>query len=287
MDDDSAAIDLTLLLSCLSRDDLELLLVHAISRHPALYDRLVAQLSRPVDTASLASSLASLLSFTAQPSALTPELEPHVEQAGDYVRCGRVRGGVEVLECVSEAVVGWVKQVRRGRESEVDDEYTNLESFFGLLESAWSEAFDAVVVSDAPVAAAAARRAAPLFPGANSLSVRELKQLANKMTQWQHALTKSMGPLFADPLRSVKRIIKQAEEAGARGEAEVGAEERDEQKEGHATQRLDKRKTTAVDEQAERRVGASDKRVKTESVAFSGQQATKAKTRAPRAAALI
>ena len=280
---------MTLLLSCLSRDDLELLLVHAISRHPALYDRLVAQLSKAVDTASLASSLASLLSFTAQPSALTPELEPHVEQAGDYIRCGRVRGGVEVLECVSEAVAGWVKQLRRGRESEVDGEYNNLESFFGLLESAWSEAFDALVVSDSAVAATPAKRVAPLFAGANSLSVRELKRLANKMTQWQHALTKSMGPLFADPLRSVKRIIKQAEEAGANGAAEAGAEGQDEQKEGQEKQRSDKRKTTADGEQADKRVGASEKRAKTESVAFPGQQleATRAKTRAPRAAALI
>ena len=131
--DDSAPIDLTLLLSCLARDDLELLLVHAISRYPSLYNRLIALLSKPVDTATLSSSLESLLSFTSSPSSLTPELEPHIEQAGDYVRCGRVRGGVEVLTCVSEAVVAWVRQVRRGRESEVDDEYKNLESFFGLL----------------------------------------------------------------------------------------------------------------------------------------------------------
>ena len=131
--DDDAHIDLTLLLSCLSRDDLELLLVNAISRFPSLYNRLIALLSKPIDTATLSSSLTSLLSFTASPTSLTPELEPHVEQAGDYVKCGRVRAGVEVLTCVSEAVVGWVRQVRRGRESEMDDDYNNLESFFGLL----------------------------------------------------------------------------------------------------------------------------------------------------------
>ena len=132
---EAAAVDLTSLLSCLSRDELELALVHAISRYPSLYDRLLRLLSKPVDTATISSSLASLLSFTTSPSSLTPELEPHIEQAGDYVKCGRVRGAVEVLTCVSEAVVGWVRQVRRGRESEMDDEYHNLESLFGLLVS--------------------------------------------------------------------------------------------------------------------------------------------------------
>ena len=133
--DNNAPIDLTLLLSSLSRDDLELLLVHAISRYPSLYNRLISLLSKPVDTVSLSSSLASLLSFTSSPSSLTPELEPHIEQAGDYVRCGRVRGAVDVLTSVSEAVVGWVRQLRRGKESEMDDEYRNLESLFGLLVS--------------------------------------------------------------------------------------------------------------------------------------------------------
>ena len=130
---DDAPVDLTVLLSCLTREDLELLLVQAIARLPSLYPRLLNLVTRPVDTSTLSSSLSSLLSFSALPSALTPELEPHVEQAGDYVRAGLVKAGLSVLDVLSAQFVEWVKQYRRGKEEETDDEYRHLETFFGLL----------------------------------------------------------------------------------------------------------------------------------------------------------
>lgn len=88
------------------------------------------------------------------------------------------------------------------------------------------------------------------------MTVRELKQLANKMTQWQHALTKSMGPLFSDPLRSIKRIIKQAEEAAGT------SEEKGEEKEGQEKQRVEKRKRTAEEDGTQKQASASSKRGK-------------------------
>ena len=130
---DDAAVDLTPLLSCLSREDLELLLAQAIERLPSLYPKLLSLVNKPVDTVTLSSSLGALLSFSSLPSTLTPDLETHVDQAANYIAVGLVSSGLTVLDALTSAFVDWVKQHRRGKEEEVDDEYRNLESFFGLL----------------------------------------------------------------------------------------------------------------------------------------------------------
>ena len=101
------------------------------------------------------------------------------------------------------------------------------------------------------------------------MTVRELKQLANTMTGWQHALTKSMGPLFSDPLRALKRIIKQAttDEGGAQGE-EKGSDGQ-----GQDRQRADKRKRTAEDSAGgqKQQAGDSGKRVRDEQLPPGGE----------------
>ena len=130
---DDAPVDLTPLLSCLPREDLEWLLAQAIGRLPSLYPQLLSLINRPVDTSTLTSSLRSLLSFSSLPSTLTPDLEAHVDQAATYITVGLVRSGLAVLDALTANFVDWVKQHRRGREEEMDDEYRNLESFFGLL----------------------------------------------------------------------------------------------------------------------------------------------------------
>ena len=131
-------IDLSALLSCVSRDDLEVLVVQAIVRVPALYPTLRALVNKPVDTSALSSSLSSLLSFSAVPSALTAELEAHVDRAADLTRVGNVHSALAVLDVLTAQFVEWVRQHRRGHEEEgaEDEEQRTLESFFGLLVSA-------------------------------------------------------------------------------------------------------------------------------------------------------
>ena len=150
----------------------------------------------------------------------------------------------------------------------------------GSQESAWSEAFEAIVVSDAASAAAAAtsspnaaaKRPAPLYTGADSMTVRELKQLANKLTQWQHALKKSMGPLFSDPLRALKRIITHSEQAEKAGQA-AAVDEMGEEKEARDSQRADKRKRVAEDTTRQIQISASSKRARGKQPAPASKQA--------------
>ena len=91
------------------------------------------------------------------------------------------------------------------------------------------------------------------------MTVRELRQLANKLTQWQHALTKSMGPLFSDPLRAIKRIIKQAEHGEASGTGAAVDEKEEAEK-----QQTEKKKRTTNDSEEQKQVGTAGKRAKME-----------------------
>ena len=102
------------------------------------------------------------------------------------------------------------------------------------------------------------------------MTMRELKQLANKMTQWQHALTSSMGPLFSDPLRTIKRTIKQAEERGASGRATT--EDKVGQKDAQQQQRVEKRKRAAEDGEAQKRTGARGEVTKEEQSAPASEK---------------
>ena len=81
-----------------------------------------------------------------------------------------------------------------------------------VQESTWSDAFAAVLISDATVSDPEPRRP-PVVKGANRLTLHELSAYATKLGQWQSSLTKSMGPLFSDPLRSLKRKIRLASHA--------------------------------------------------------------------------
>jgi len=131
-------IDLSVLLAPLSRYDLELLIVEFIGSHPEFYPRLLQLTHRPINTTTLTSSLSSLLSFSSTPSSVTPDLEPYLDQSNDYVKAGDVHNALKILDVLTALVVKWVKELRRGKEEETDEEYKQLESWFGLLMLSYS-----------------------------------------------------------------------------------------------------------------------------------------------------
>ena len=65
-------------------------------------------------------------------------------------------------------------------------------------------------------------RPPPLVKGSSSLTLHELSVYVQKLSQWQSTLTKSMGPLFSDPLRSLKRRIRLASHGAPESKEDEG-----------------------------------------------------------------
>jgi hypothetical protein len=123
------------MLACLSRDELEILLVQAIAQQPPLYDRLLAVCRQPVDVASFSSSLSSLLEGATTPSSFTPALESHLHTAADYVKVGNTGKALQLLDAVTEAACRWCSRHRDWREAEEagGDEQQQLDAFIALM----------------------------------------------------------------------------------------------------------------------------------------------------------
>lgn len=231
MPSDPDCLDLGALLAPLSREDVELLVVKLLSKHPAEAGWVVAAARKPVDTLEVSNEVKTVTANATSIAGCLADLESHVSRADDFLRSGHVRNAVALLEVMSPPIVSWL--LEQGSPDDLDDaeDKEAIQAFTALLENAWQSAMDkALVVLSEPGTAAisvsekttltkssglekAARLRAGKLPY-TSLSTAELSHALALLTSLMNKLKATQGAIFSDPIRGINRKIKAATAAG-------------------------------------------------------------------------
>eukprot|EP00808_Paulinella_micropora_P023892 g55396.t1 len=203
---EGAAVDLGVLLACLSRQDLELALVQLIARHPQEAERLYEAAHRDVDTEDVHNEVfASMMADSAL--AMLPKLQPVIARANNFCKVGAARNGMVVLQSVTPPLVTLLAEEDEAEAQQELKGSTELAQLLATLEEAWREVLTL------------------RCSGADELSVGQAQELFAQLGDWRTQLTPLLGPLFSDPLRVLKKHIqaasKASQESKQSGTAEV------------------------------------------------------------------
>ena len=240
MPSDPDCLDLGALLAPLSREDVELMVVKLLSKHPEDAGWVVAASRKPVDTLEVFNEVKSATANATSISGCLSDLESHVSRADDFLRSGHVRNAVAMLEVMSAPIVSWL--VEQGDLDELEDpeDKQSLQAFTALLENSWQNAIDKAVIvrSDEGTKASSVSEPTTLSrsSGADkaqrarlgklpytSLSTSELTHAQSLLTNLMSKLKPTQGAIFSDPLRGINRKIKAAAAAPAAAAAAAAA----------------------------------------------------------------
>jgi len=207
-------IDLGLLLSPLSRDDLELLVVKLISQQPEQIVDLLRLCCKPIDITSIISSIQSIITcFVTIPSACN-EFEPLIERCNDYSNAQHSQNAFQILIPLTEKCVEWTLIERKGmsiEDEEDDDDSKALQGLFTLLENAWQQAIDcSVIVNHAKQISVHTATSEQLQTATQQqlfaqLTNKQLSDHISRLSKWKNELTPLIGPIFSDAIRSAKK----------------------------------------------------------------------------------
>jgi len=239
---DADCLDLSALLAPLSRDDVELMLVRMLDKHPQEANWIVQVARKPVDTLEIANEVKAVCANAASIRGCCEELEINVARSSDFLRGGHVRNAVAVLEVLTPPVVSWLAEQGSPDDLDDDDDKQSLQGFLALLENAWQAAFEqAKLVASAPGTApttvsdkvvltrtsgadkAAAKKAGPR-PPYTTLSTAELAGATQVIQQGMNKLKNTLGAIFSDAVRTSNRRMKTVPPPAAAAAAAEGAD---------------------------------------------------------------
>jgi predicted GNAT family acetyltransferase len=216
---EDGGVDLGAYLTPLSRDQLEMLVVRMLAKHPVEFDAVVAEVQFPVDMHAVHAAVAAALDGGADDAVTAPELaelNKHAERAAAYLKVDSIANAQSFLYAITDPLVDGV--VARGAGAGVadgdDEARKELERLFATLENAWTALFASPPCADG----VAVGNAAPF-------ELSQCEHWFKQLAAWRASLTPLLGPLFSDPLRTLKKRLKTllAEAAANAKKAPVGS----------------------------------------------------------------
>jgi len=181
-DPDKGDCDLGPILAQLSRPDLELVVVKMLAKYPEAISVIIELANKEIDTEEIRSELAAALQ-TEDEECILAAWEQYLDRAAHCASFNNVAIAIGILSEVSDSFVGWVAQ--RSKDDVTRD--PSIEPFVTKLEGVWSQA-----LTQSPQ-----QRHKELLEGS-----------FKKLADWRNTLTPLLGPVFSDPMRSVKKSIQ-------------------------------------------------------------------------------
>lgn len=181
-DADKGDFDLGPVLAQLSRPDLELVVVKMIAKFPESIDVLIDLAKKEVNIEEIKSELNSAIE-TEDEECIVTAWEQYLDRAGHCAIFNNITTSVLILSEVSESFVGWATTKNKDELAE----NPLIEPFVTKLESVWSQA---------------------LTQNPQQKHKELLEASFKKLATWRNAITPLLGPLFSDPMRSVKKSIQ-------------------------------------------------------------------------------
>jgi hypothetical protein len=205
--DDS--IDIGYLVAPLARDRLELFLADLISRHPEEFPSLLSLAQRPVDRHELLVTTQNALSIQGYSVFdVIGDILPLIERSLDYSRANHWKNCIQILEIVCSPVIDWIKDQSTEYEPG-DEEWKSMEHLLQSMESSWQAAIVGCPVQgrERNQEELSARNSLVPLPADQELTIAQLMNFQEKLNKFKTILTPSFGPLFSDPLRSIRRKL--------------------------------------------------------------------------------
>jgi hypothetical protein len=186
---DSEDVDLGALMAPLTREQLELIIVHFIAKTPEHAQVIFDQAHKPVDEHALQNEIDNLLNVDIVAlHEILSFMETMCSRAVDYAPIS-TRNALSVLRVVTGPFVLYaINAIESG--DHADEAQSEIEVCFGTIETAWVTALRAATLD-----------------GATSTT------LARQLTEWRDALTPTFGPIFSDPLRTLTASMRKRKAA--------------------------------------------------------------------------
>mmetsp|Transcript_37679 Transcript_37679/g.74148 ORF Transcript_37679/g.74148 Transcript_37679/m.74148 type:complete len:171 (+) Transcript_37679:215-727(+) len=121
-----------------------------------------------------------------------------LEKAANYAKTGYVSKALLVLSAISPMLIEATVENSKSEGFEEEDK-THCEEFFSKLENSWADVFEAYGTPP-PSGSQSDDDKAPN-------DVATLEEYFKELATWRTQLTPSFGPLFSQPLRTLKKKI--------------------------------------------------------------------------------
>ena len=112
-------------------------------------------------------------------------ISDHINHVSEFVGAESFANALSLLEAISQPFVDYIVDHTKSVEGFDDETRESVEFTFGELENAWQATLEG-----------------------STLDADKASGLFKTLAEFRVALTDSFGPLFSDPLRSLKKIIK-------------------------------------------------------------------------------
>jgi hypothetical protein len=126
-------IDLGYLLAPLTRQNLEMIIVHLVSNRPTSINYVLQQCYKPVDRIELHTNLLNIIELTSHNIVdICGDIEIFIERINDYIRIEHITNACTMLDEISDAIVRATVDDRE-RIEEDEENRKSVESFYSLL----------------------------------------------------------------------------------------------------------------------------------------------------------
>lgn len=204
-------VDLGAVMSAMSREQIEMLLIRMVAMHPEGIDLLLDESQKTVNVEDAVEPLILLLEDEASTlSAVQATLASITTRVSAYTTAGVYANAVLILEATTGPFVSYCVDLHAAQmlPGAGSDERLSLDACVTGLEDCWLNYFQQCPRNLAVASDAAA-----------------VEDFFKQLADWRTQLSPLLGPIFSDPLRHLKKLL-QAKEATVKDYTDKGAEKK-------------------------------------------------------------